>query len=193
MNRLPIIGLTGYAQSGKDSVADVLMGRGYTRFAFGDVLKAVAYGADPFVQLDDGTFTRLHCVVDEGGWDAAKQNSDVRRFLQRLGTEGGRAHLGERVWVEAVMRQVLGAQSPVVISDVRFPNEVAAVKALGGLVARVERPGVGAVNGHSSDAHIGTLAADLVIGNDGTLSDLAHEVENLAHRLESATSTVGGC
>lgn len=180
-----IIGLTGHAQSGKDTAARGLIeSRGFTRLAFADLLKKTAYDIDPYVQKDDGSFVRLSVLVDEVGMERAKlENEDVRRLLQRLGTEGGRNNLGGNVWVDPVMRAAMASPTPVAVTDVRFPNEVAAVKSAGGLVVRVSRPGVGPVNAHVSDAGIDSLEVDLELVNDGTIADLHAKITAVADRL----------
>lgn len=186
----PTVGFTGYARSGKDTAGGILVQRhGYVRDFFAKVLKDVAYDVDPFVQLRDGTFVRYAELVDQVGVDAAKEHPDVRRYLQRLGTEGGRKHIHPDVWVRPVMERALASSSPVVITDVRFPNEVAAVQSNGGIVIRVNRPGFEPVNAHASDTGIADLHVDFDIDNDGTIDDLAVKVETilgLGERLRTA-------
>lgn len=182
--RQTIIGLTGYARSGKDTAAVALIERhGFVRFGFADLLKKVAYDVAPYVETTPGRFERLPDVVDRLGWEKAKSFDDVRGLLQRLGTEGGRNNLGTNVWVEPVIRAAAASTSPVVITDVRFSNEVDAVKGAGGLVVRVDRPGVSAVNAHASDAGIAGLSVDLTLANDGTTDELHDKVSSLYRRI----------
>ena len=77
-----IIGLTGYARSGKDSVAKVLVDHyGFIRLAFADPIRDLLLEVNPI--LDKGN--RLSSLVDEYGWDIAKAQPEVRRLLQTLG------------------------------------------------------------------------------------------------------------
>jgi hypothetical protein len=103
-----LIGLAGYAGSGKDTAADVLEALGWERRAFAGALKDLA--------------TRI-------GWDGAKDEPG-RRLLQELGV-GCREVLGADVWVNALMATLEG---PSVIVDVRFPNEVDTIRDHGGIV-----------------------------------------------------------
>lgn len=191
-----LLGLNGFARAGKDEVAAVLGRHGWARVAFADPMRRILEALDPIICADDAIghggnveVDRLGAVLEWSGWDQAKENyPEVRRLLQKLGTEGGRQVLGENVWVDAGLREAErlledGAQG-VVFTDVRFPNELEAIIDHGGQIAHVSRPGVGAVNGHISEDlavefHIGKRIPDWHIRNDGTLADLARAVEQL--------------
>ncbi len=180
-----VVGVSGYAGSGKDAVAEALVSRhGFERAGFADALKELAYNADPMVSPDG---RRLSGVVDEIGWDRAKTElpevrGTFRQFcrrgiLQRFGT-AAREVLGEDVWVDALFRRHRETRC-LVVSDVRLPNEMEAVRARGGRVVRVVRPGVGPVNGHISETALDHAELDAVIDNDGSLTDLTCKVERL--------------
>lgn len=175
-----LIGFCGRAGSGKDSAAAVLVAAGWTRVAFADGVKEMAYDIDPVVRNKVGTPMPLAGLVDVVGWDRAKELPDVRRFLQRLGTEGVRRHLGDSVWVDLAAEKIDAVGGPVVVTDVRFPNEVEMVRLLGGVVVRVERPGVAAVVAHSSETAVDGVPPDLTLLNDGDLEQLARRVNVLA-------------
>lgn len=176
-----VIGLTGRAQAGKDTVGAILVEKhGYTRFAFADALKSMALALNPFVDQEG----RLADIVAEGGWELAKTIPEVRRFLQVLGTEGVRDHLGENSWVDALQQQLMkrglwtfeearhvSVPTKVVITDVRFPNEVNAVYSRWyGEVWRVKRDVP--LLGHASERFVDDLPATSTIVNEGTLEDL---------------------
>ena len=73
-----IIGLTGYARSGKDTVANYLVEHhGYTRVAFADAIRDALYELNPYIANN----LRVAEVVDDYGWDIAKTNPEVRRLL----------------------------------------------------------------------------------------------------------------
>jgi hypothetical protein len=102
-----------------------------------------------------------------------------RYALQTLGTEWGRTVIHKDIWVMNTMAKVnkqLSCGMKVIIDDVRFPNEVAAVKKAGGLVVNVRR------DRDESDprfAHISEelrLDYDMVIDNNSTLDDLKHQI-----------------
>ena len=180
-----LIGLSGYAQSGKDSVAEVLVRDfGFTRVAFADKIKELLYEMNPIIwadnQFDGYTESRFQQPVDDVGWDEAKQHDEVRRLLQTLGI-GARHVFGEDFWVNQALRP--GLPEKVVVTDVRFPNEMQAIWALNGKIWRVERPGIGPVNDHISEHAIKDEPVDLHINNTGTLEDLEKTVHNLMRHV----------
>ncbi len=127
-----LIGVTGYAQHGKDTVANLLVREfGFTRIAFADTLKRMALVLDPIVTSDREPW-RLAPLVKRVGWEQAKQNPEVRRFLQVLGTEAVRDNLGADSWVEALDMKRNGIED-VVIPDVRFENEAHYIQSNGQL------------------------------------------------------------
>lgn len=168
-----IIGLTGYARSGKDSAANWLVEHhGFVKMAFADGVRQMALAIDPMVEqpCDETSvrffYERYSKVLETEGYEQAKSYPDVRRLLQRIGTEGGRDIFGANIWVDAVRKRIgelpLGS-TKVVLSDVRFPNEAKAIKEMGGTVIRLSRPGVGGNDPHPSEAQIAGLNADLDI------------------------------
>lgn len=183
---VPIIGLMGYAQAGKDTVGTLLTtGWGYQRVAFADTLRDMLYALDPVVvwySIEDEhgidePGRRVRDIVDCIGWEKAKVvYPEIRSLLQRLGTEAGREILGDNIWVDTAMSKVSG---PTVITDVRFPNEYRAVHAQGGHLWRIVRPGKTAVNAHASETSLDGYEADATILNDGSYDDLALKVAGI--------------
>jgi hypothetical protein len=55
--------------------------------------------------------------------------------------------------------------SKIVFADVRFPNEGDAIRALGGKIIRINRPGVGPVNGHTSETAMDNYPYDVILEN----------------------------
>ena len=110
---------------------------------------ALAPPSDPaYIQLSgrasgrEGTtlFVGLQAVVDSIGWEAAKQYPNVRKYLQRQGTEAVRDIVAPDAWVMALQRELdRSRHERVIITDVRFPNEAAAITQWGGTLVRVVR------------------------------------------------------
>ena len=191
---LLVIGLTGPARSGKSTAAERMVQEwGAHRLPFAAPLKRVLYtflvdqGVDP---------ERAHRMVYGDLKEvpsALLGGSTSRRAQQLLGTEWGRA-LSPPLWIDAWKRIVedrVGKASAdgetilIVADDVRFPNEVAAIRALGGIVVRVARPGAGlagAAGAHTSETtDLGD--PDQTIVNDGGLEWLATQADALASNV----------
>ncbi len=179
----PIIGMSGVARSGKDTVAKILHDvYGYEIYSFSDILNETLIALNPMVTLNpesadkmslDG-WTRYANLIEAVGYERAKAQPEVRRLLQAMGTEVGRTYFGQDVWVEALFRKI---DVPLaVITNVRFPNEYDAVKDRGGKVWHVSRPGFTPANGHISDTALDGHTFDWAFINDGTVEDLADEV-----------------
>lgn len=177
------IGLSGYARVGKDSVANILTGQGWTRYAFADKLKLAVKKLNPILDCELGTPFRLDDAITRHGADETKGLfPEYRRLLQVMGTEVGRDMFGENFWVDQALRDV-GENDLAVFTDCRFPNEAQAIKARGGVVWRVERSGYGPINGHASETSLDEWDFDGIIQNNGTLIDLKHKVELYARDL----------
>lgn len=170
-----IIGLAGYAQSGKDTVAEILVRRfGYQRVAFADPIREFCYDFNPIVGYTANEPKFLRDVVDRDGWELAKKNPQVRHTLQAVGVSA-RKVFGENFWVDRALRKT-DIYGKWVITDVRFRNEANAIWNLPALapgqVWRVERPGVTAVNNHISETQLDDYPFDYIIVNGGSLEDL---------------------
>jgi hypothetical protein len=170
-----IIGLSGYAQSGKDTIAEILVTEGFTRIAFADIMREALLALNPYA----GKY-RLQEYVSVNTWDVAKVSMpEVRRLLQYFGTDVGRELFGEDFWIQQLKRRydLYDPTKNWVISDCRFLNEAEEVKLLGGVMWRVLRPGNSPVNDHVSDQGLGYYKFDHVFNNDSSLSVLMDSVK----------------
>lgn len=138
-----IIGVVGYAGSGKGTVGDILcQTHGYEKFAFADTLKdtvSVMFGWERRLLEGDTDESRAFREAVDPFW-TAKFGYGVtpRHIFQIVGTEAIRRVLNNNMWVHCLERRVQG-HSKVVITDCRFPNEIKFVKDAGGFVVRVVR------------------------------------------------------
>lgn len=172
---MEIIALSGYARSGKDEAARVLVEEfGFVQVAFADKLRDFLYAMNPPVapsKEHDG-MVLVQEVIDVYGWGGYKETeygTEIRRQLQRLGTEAGRQTLWDSIWIDAALTG-FDEDARLVVSDARFFNEFDAVRARGGRVWRIERPGVGPANDHASEMEaIDYPDFELTLNNDGDL------------------------
>lgn len=166
-----LIGLTGTAGSGKDTVRRMLEEHhGYTGFAFADPIRNMLgsllsdAGAD-FSWMTDRE--RKESTIQALG-------TSYRHLAQTLGTEWGRS-IEPEFWLRIASARLDTLQDRglrhFVISDVRFLNEAAWIKLLGGEVWRVERPSAEPVREHASEL-ISHITPDRIIDNSGTVEEL---------------------
>lgn len=178
------IGLIGRRRVGKDTIAAILGEEySYARVGFADALKEAALALDPVVGSeadlggDHEALLRLSTAVAVLGWEVAKETiPEVRRILQRLGDEAGRRVHGEDTWIRQAMKKILLAEEkghPVVVTDVRYPNEAQALRSVGFNLLRVTRRDVPSSDhdAHASE-QVDSISADLTLRNDGTYEDL---------------------
>jgi hypothetical protein len=188
---MKIIGLSGYARSGKDEAAKALGELDYQRISFADKLRDFLYALDPplIAWMDQSVSgikvqKTLREVIDEFGWDGYKDThyvSVIRPLLQRLGTEAGRQVLWDSIWIDAALHD-LDENGKYVITDARFPNEANAVAKYGGSVWRIERAGNGPAvlpdgSIHSSETSLDDYPFDLTLHNNGTLEQFHEAVK----------------
>lgn len=163
----------GYAGAGTSTAAAILAERyGYQHIAIADPLKDMALTVDPVIYWDGSGLVRLSQVVKWHGWERAKERPEVRRYLQRL-TAGVRDHISPHTLIALATRRILDAWRhgvPVVLSDVRFPNEVSFARTAGCRLVWIHRPGV---TDHATEQGVTPCMADTIVDNDGSLEDLA--------------------
>ncbi len=168
-----IIGFAGRAGSGKTTAARMLEEEiGFVRLPFAAPLKAMAAALGLTLRETAGDLKETPCTMLCG--------KTPRQFMQMLGTEFGREMIGQDLWVEAWKRSAARARHDamseqcttrpdmhIVVDDVRFSNEVAAIEALGGVVVRIDRAGAGSASGagHASE-DVEALGLKQVFVND---------------------------
>jgi dephospho-CoA kinase len=181
---LPNIALTGLMRSGKDAVADYLtQNYGYTRFAFGDVLKADFHRR--YTEIPRDPKPRV-------GYQAHGQ---LMRELVR-----------EDIWVDACFDEIRYSRGcfvtgddnqRAVISDLRQPNELTRCLAESYVIIRVAAPESVRIDRaikssdtfnlrdltHDTESHVSTFEVDFEIVNDGTLAELYAQIDAIMTQL----------
>lgn len=185
------VGIIGRARVGKDTAGKWLVDeRGYRRVAFADALKDAALKVDPIVEVDSsGEDYRLAENVTEFGWEAAKDDDEVRRFLQELGS--AMRAVDPEIWIRPVLAKAIEANDagvPVVVTDVRYPNEVAALKRAGFRLLHIARADVPQLD-HESETSVGPEDAHYLVQNNEDIPALHFQLDTIwdeIHALESA-------
>ena len=168
-----VIGISGKAGSGKGVASNYLVaGAGFTLVKFAGPLKTMMRS----LGLGDA-----HIEGSEKEKPSALLNGHTPRWaMQSLGTEWGRDCMGEEFWVNQwhrIASDVLDFNGFVVADDVRFENEAAAIRQMGGLVIEFNRPGITSDDDHMSENGV---TPDLVIINDGSVEDLCTKIDTVA-------------
>lgn len=179
-----IIGLSGWARAGKDTVADYLVeNHGFTKLSFAAPMRSSLEALNPIVgraqKLSGSIPLRLKSVINEWGWDGYKESpygDEMRQLMQRFGTEVGRNIFGESFWVDQAMK-LAQPYDRVVFSDMRFKNEAQAVLDAQGKTWRITRTGVEAANDHISEHDLDDFAFDTHICNDEDIRKLHASIE----------------
>lgn len=176
---MKIVGIHGRARSGKDTLAHFLVEHhGFLRIALADPLRRFV---SDITGLDESLL--MDSVVKEQPIDWLGGKSP-RQLMQTLGTEWGRTHVDENVWLAVAQRKIDQARrrgyAGVVIPDVRFDNEAQWVRQLGGHVVRLVRDDAAPVADHASERGVADHLIDTTIDNNGPLVLLAHWAEALA-------------
>lgn len=137
-----LIGITGYARSGKDTIfqrSKVFLekeGIKCSRIAFADALKE---------ELDDLLLKNLNISAFT---EKDEEKELIRPLLVTYGTEL-RRKLNPNCWIERVqdrIKDLLDEGEYVFITDVRFENEAHWIKYNGGFILHVERLGIKPAN-----------------------------------------------
>jgi hypothetical protein len=165
-----IIAFTGLIGSGKTTAARYLAHKwGFTRIRFAQPMKDMLLALGLNEAHTDGDLKNRPM--------SALNNHTPRYAMQKLGTEWGRKCMGEDFWINAWLTSVHRhgiTEGRIVVDDARFPNEYEAIKNLGGVVIRVERPGI--VRGeHESEQH--DLPYDHLLRNGLTIDHLYDAID----------------
>ena len=140
-----IVGFVGFIGSGKDTAADYLVNfHGYRRDSFANTLKdavACVFGWDRTL-LEGRTKEAREWREQVDAWWAERLNMPnltPRLMLQLWGTEVCRTGFHDDIWIASLENKMRKTGDNIVISDVRFPNEIKAIHNAGGMVVRIKR------------------------------------------------------
>ena len=189
-----LLGVGGKKTAGKDTFAG-LLGDDWVVIGMSDPLYDVLLELNPKITYEvDGDTTNtthlsdyLHHVCG-GDWTLAKRNSDVREMLQRLGTNVVRDMVDEDAWVDMMAVRVLQLHSGgknVAVTGVRFPNELARIKDMGGSSVWVENNRIDSPDTHISELSLASQDFDFTVYNNGSLDDLSHSAKQVSDIVSS--------
>ncbi len=209
-----IIGVCGFIGSGKDTIADYLVNfHEFRRESFANTLKdavSAVFGWDRTL-LEGRTKEAREWREQVDPWWAERLDMPEltpRLMLQLWGTEVCRKGFHDDIWIASLENKLRTSKDNIVVSDCRFPNEIASIRKSGGKIVWVQRGelpawynlAVDANKGHnlaiqelkrigvhaSETSWVGT-EFDNIIDNNGSIDDLYSQIKNLASNLPVAT------
>lgn len=134
--KFSLIGLAGYARSGKNSFADFI----------GDNSKSISFAYALRKELDNFLIEKLGISAFT---EDPKEKEIVRPLLVCWGTEIMRNQIDQDHWVKSIKKAVeINRKNNIcsIITDVRFENEIFWIKEKGGACIWIERSGIGPKN-----------------------------------------------
>ena len=201
-----IVGFVGFIGSGKDTAADYLVNfHGFRRDSFANTLKdAVAnvFGWDRTL-LEGRTAEARAWREEVDTWWSERLNMPnltPRWILQYWGTEVCRQGFHDDIWIASVENKMRKTKDSIVISDVRFPNEIRAIHNAGGIVIWVQRGELPSWHIMAAKANNGDVFAaeklkalgvhasetawvggkiDHIISNNTSIDELYEQIKNL--------------
>ena len=187
-----IIGICGLIGSGKGTVADILVDQGFKKVSFADKLKdgvSTIFGWDRAMLEGDTDESRTWREQPDDFWSSeTKMEVTPRLVLQLFGTDCMRNGFDDGVWVSLLKKTILDNPGNYVVPDVRFENEIAMLRDIGGEVWEVQRgptpewlikyeiTGVEPTEIHPSEWRWIKSRKDVVIENNSTLAELNRQV-----------------
>lgn len=181
MSHQTIIGITGLAGSGKDTVRAILEQEHHCHgLAFADPMRDMLMALLTSNGIDTGYMT-----------DRAMKEQIIpalgvsyRQMAQTLGTEWGRHQLGQDFWVKIAAAHIrdigwdLHTPTSFVVSDVRFQNEAKWIRNAGGVIWQVVREEAAPVRDHVSECTSVGIQPFLTLHNNATIDDLRASVHD---------------
>jgi hypothetical protein len=212
-----IIGICGFIGSGKDTAADYLVGfHGFRRDSFAGTLKdavSAVFGWDR--ELIEGRTPEARAWREQvDTWWANRLNMPhltPRWILQHWGTEVCRQHFHDDIWIAALQSRLARRSDHTVISDVRFPNEIKAIKEQGGKIVWIQRGELPSWHIMAAKANAGDVVAqtklkelgvhasetswvgtdfDTILDNNGSIESLYTQLKSLVQSPQASTEDV---
>lgn len=184
-----VIGLCGYKGSGKSEVAKYIAENyKFKRLNFKDpLLKEVK---EKFPDLLNAIIHMMDKTEYDGNnpWTVDRLFTSKpllsRTLLQNYGTNVVRS-LDEDHWVSIYLDSIDGMSGiNVVTDDVRFTNELDAIRSVGGILIRVVRDDITSGGTHISETEQESFEADFTIGaRHGNLAGLFSQVDGIMNHI----------
>ena len=171
-----LVAFTGLAGAGKSTASDVLVDNGWVRVKMAGPLKDMAKSFMVSCGVDAGDISDYLEGQNKETCSVLFNGVSPRHIMQTLGSEWGRSCIDNNLWVDIARRNCIKLMSEgydVVIDDVRFENECAMVRKIGGDVGGIVSRG-GINGGHVSENYV---EPDYIIKDDHTELTFKRRIE----------------
>jgi hypothetical protein len=163
----PLLVLCGWAQSGKDTLADYLVDHhGYTKRSYGETIVGLLEEAGTWVPDETGKAVRLSSLILERGYEESKKWKPARLAMQDFGTMLNR--ISPTLLGDLLHERAMGER--VVITGGRSRPQIATTAKFGGISVWVSREGCVPANDHPNELALEARDCDYQIENNGTIS-----------------------
>jgi hypothetical protein len=200
-----LIGVVGFISSGKGTVGEIFSEQGFVRDSFAKPLKdavSIVFGWPRELLEGDTEHSRTWREEPDVFWsEKFGREFSPREALQLMGTEAGRETFHPDIWVISLLNRAKGKD--VVVTDVRFKNEIDYIQKNDGIVIRVKRGEdpdwfdwlssetdefyreqiMKGRNVHRSEWDWVGCDFDYVIENNGTIQQLRKKVEEVLQKV----------
>lgn len=189
---MSIIAVCGFPGVGKDTLADILVEKfGYTKISFAGIVKdivSIIFDWDRKM-LEGSTVESRKWREEIDPWWSKRLNLPMlspRWILQQIGTNVFRDNFHQDIWIAALERKIKNFTG-VVITDLRFDNEINTIRDLGGLIIHLKNNNMPEwyKNGESPPDNLHPSnwkwiysKPDYIIENIGTIKDLEMKIIN---------------
>lgn len=179
-----LFGILGRKFAGKDTVADYMCSKhNFKKLVLAEPLKEACKLLFNF--SDEQLYGNLKETIDPN-W-----GTTPRIVFQYLGTDIFRKDIhkiipdiDDNFWVNLAISKYLEMKNVnknalIVISDVRFQNEIDNIHKQGGIIIKIIRPSLSNTDAHESEKNIDNFDSDYTIINDSTKDDLYGKIDNI--------------
>lgn len=206
-----VLGLTGLKRSGKDTFATMLAARVWIAggqaevIGMSDDLAQCLYVLNPHIRLSPAgkrfwggrEYVSYRTLFEAVGYEAAKEEPEVRELLQRMGTDVMRDIIAEDTWGRLLHEKIQRLQAEgvsVIATGIRYPSDAEVIQVNGGIVVEVRRAAMDEeienLDSHSSEQG---LPRELIAGtvyNDSDLDTLKDRADKFGRWIMARRSPV---
>lgn len=184
-----LIGLCGKKRHGKDTMADYLVNKyGFIKLVLAEPIKNIC--KELFGFTDEQLYGNKKEDIDEF-WKISP-----RTIMQYFGTEIMRnkfteimPHIGDNIFIEILKKKIYNLQRlnndvKIVVSDIRYLNEVEMIHSLNGFMFKIIRNIVNNPDDHSSETTIDQINC-CIIDNNNSIENFYLNIDKIASKFKN--------